>query len=67
MDWDIIPFSSSKFATLRVAKRMFMINSDAIYCGDVIRKQLSGLLSVNDEGNGLIIKNLENVTKVDGI
>ena len=67
MDWDIIPFSSSKFATLRVAKRMFMINSDAIYCGDVIKKQLSGLLSVNNEGNGLIIKNLENVTKVDGI
>jgi hypothetical protein len=67
MDWDIIPFSSSDFATLRVAKRMFVINGDAIYYGSEIKKPMSGLLSVNEEGNGLTIKHLENITKVDDI
>ena len=67
MDWDITPFASSDFATLRVANRMFIINGDAIYHGSEIKEPVCGLLSVNDQANGLTIKHLNNITKVDDI
>ena len=67
MDWDIIPSFSSKSLVLRVAKKMFVINNDCVYNGRKIVTFMSGMLSVNNDGTGLIINGLENVISVDDI